>query len=105
WFLPGTNRVVPQPKGVVGIISPWNYPVHLTLAPLAAAVAAGNRVMIKMSELTPATTGFVARLIAENFGREEIFVTGGGVELARESSSLPSKHLLFTRSTPAGRAL
>jgi len=103
WFLPGTNRVVPQPKGVVGIISPWNYPVHLTLAPLAAAVAAGNRVMIKMSELTPATTGFVARLIAENFGREEIFVTGGGVEVAREFSSLPFNHLLFTGSTAAGR--
>lgn len=67
WFLPGRNRVVAQPKGVVGIISPWNYPAHLTLAPLAAAIAAGNRAMVKMSELTPSTAALLARLVAEQF--------------------------------------
>ena len=103
WFLPGTNRVVAQPKGVVGIISPWNYPVHLTLAPLAAAVAAGNRVMVKMSELTPSTAALLARLVAEQFPRDEIFVTGGEVEVARRFSALPFDHLLFTGSTAVGR--
>jgi coniferyl-aldehyde dehydrogenase len=103
WFLPGTNRVVAQPKGVVGIIAPWNYPVHLTLAPLAAAVAAGNRAMVKMSELTPSTAALLARLVAEQFGQDEIFITGGEVEVARQFSSLPFDHLLFTGSTAVGR--
>jgi len=103
WFLPGTNRVVAQPKGVVGIIAPWNYPVHLTLAPLAAAVAAGNRAMVKMSELTPHTAALLARLVAEQFGEDEIFITGGEVEMARQFSSLPFDHLLFTGSTAVGR--
>ena len=62
WFLPGGNKVVRQPLGVVGVISPWNYPVHLTLAPVAAALAAGNRVMVKMSEAVPQTTALLKRL-------------------------------------------
>jgi acyl-CoA reductase-like NAD-dependent aldehyde dehydrogenase len=103
WFLPGTNRVVAQPKGVVGIIAPWNYPVHLTLAPLAAAVAAGNRAMVKMSELTPSTAALLARLVAEQFPEDEIFITGGEVEVARQFSALPFDHLLFTGSTAVGR--
>ena len=53
WFMPGGNRVHYQPRGVVGIMSPWNYPLHLTMAPLATAIAAGNRMMVKMSEHTP----------------------------------------------------
>src|SRR5581483_685923 len=83
--------------------APWNYPVHLTLAPLAAAVAAGNRAMVKMSELTPHTAALLARLVAEQFGEDEIFITGGEVEMARQFSSLPFDHLLFTGSTAVGR--
>ncbi|HVL59110.1 MAG TPA: aldehyde dehydrogenase family protein, partial [Burkholderiaceae bacterium] len=71
-----TNRVWVeyQPKGVVGIIAPWNFPVYLTLGPLATALAAGNRAMIKMSELTPATTAAVRALLAECFDDDEVAV-------------------------------
>jgi acyl-CoA reductase-like NAD-dependent aldehyde dehydrogenase len=103
WFVPAANRLVPQPKGVVGIISPWNYPVNLTLGPLAAAVAAGNRVMAKTSEFTPATGELLARLVASGFPRDQLHVLGGGVEVAQEFSSLPWDHLLFTGSTAVGR--
>jgi coniferyl-aldehyde dehydrogenase len=103
WFVPAANRLIPQPKGVVGIISPWNYPVNLTVGPMAAAVAAGNRVMAKTSEFTPATGELLARLVAANFPRDQIHVLGGGVEVAQEFSSLPWDHLLFTGSTAVGR--
>jgi acyl-CoA reductase-like NAD-dependent aldehyde dehydrogenase len=103
WFIPAGNRLIPQPKGAVGIISPWNYPVNLTVGPLAAAVAAGNRVMAKTSEFTPATGDLLARLVAGSFPREQIHVLGGGVEVAQEFSSLPFDHLLFTGSTAVGR--
>jgi coniferyl-aldehyde dehydrogenase len=103
WFIPAGNRLIPQPKGVVGIISPWNYPVNLTVGPMAAAVAAGNRVMAKTSEFTPATGELFARLVAARFPREEIHVLGGGVEVAKEFGSLPFDHLLFTGSTAVGR--
>ncbi|MGI8853005.1 MAG: aldehyde dehydrogenase family protein [Methyloceanibacter sp.] len=66
-FFPGSNRVLYQPLGVVGVVSPWNYPVSLALAPLATALAAGNRVMLKPSELTPATTELLASTLAELF--------------------------------------
>ena len=105
WFLPGSNRVVAQPKGVIGIVAPWNYPVHLTIAPLAAALAAGNRAMIKMSEFTPATTALLTRLLGEAFPIEQVYITGGDAEIAREFCSLPLDHLLFTGSTQNGRAV
>ena len=103
WFLPGSNRVLAQPKGVVGIMSPWNYPVHLTIAPLVAAVAAGNRVMVKMSEATPATAALMGRLIGECFGRDEVCVVRGEVDVSRTFAALPFDHLLFTGSTEVGR--
>ena len=68
-FFPGSNRVVYQPLGVVGIISPWNYPVSLALVPLATAIAAGNRVMLKPSEFTPATTALLASMLGETLRR------------------------------------
>lgn len=103
WFMPGGNRVISQPRGVVGIMSPWNYPLHLTMAPLAAAVAAGNRVMIKMSEHTPNTTMLLKRLISENFRADEICVVAGDADVAKRFASLPFDHLLFTGSTGVGR--
>lgn len=103
WFLPGSNRVVYQPLGVVGVVAPWNYSVHLALAPVVAAIAAGNRVMVKMSEYTPTTTALMKRLLSETFPRERLFIAGGGPTVAKAFASLPFDHLLFTGSTAVGR--
>ena len=63
WFLPGSSKVIHQPVGVVGIIAPWNYPVYLSAGPLAAALAAGNRAMVKLSEFTPRTSELFDTLV------------------------------------------
>ena len=102
-FLPGRAKVVHQPLGVVGIISPWNYPVQLAFSPLAAAMAAGNRVMLKPSEFTPATSDLMARLLGEAFPADEIAVVTGGPEVGRAFSELAFDHLLFTGATAVGR--
>lgn len=102
-FWPGKARVHYQPLGVVGIISPWNYPVQLTLAPLVAAIAAGNRAMIKPSEFTPRTGDLIQRLLAEVFDATEVSVVEGGPEVAQAFSRLKFDHLLFTGSTAVGR--
>lgn len=100
---PGSGRVHYQPLGVIGIISPWNYPVFLALSPLVGALAAGNRVMIKPSELTPNTSTLLKALIAETFRDDEVMVVPGGPQVAQEFSSLKFDHLLFTGSTNTGR--
>jgi acyl-CoA reductase-like NAD-dependent aldehyde dehydrogenase len=104
-LLPASGRVMPQPKGVVGVIAPWNFPVYLSLAPVAAAFAAGNRVMLKPSELTPRTSAVMARMAASAFDRDEWSVHTGGVALARAFADLPFGHLLFTGSTRVGREI
>lgn len=96
-------RIEYQPLGVVGIISPWNYPVNLAFSPMADAIAAGNRVMLKPSEYTPATSALMATLLAEAFDETEIAVVLGGPETASAFSALPFDHLLFTGSTAIGR--
>jgi len=100
-----TNRawVEYQPKGVVGIIVPWNFPVYLGLGPLIAALAAGNRAMIKMSEFTPQTTEVVSGMLADAFHEDEVAVFGGEVEEARAFGALPFDHLVFTGSPAVGR--
>jgi acyl-CoA reductase-like NAD-dependent aldehyde dehydrogenase len=103
WFLPARIEIRPQPLGVVGIIVPWNYPVYLAIGPLAAALAAGNRVMIKMSEFTPRTGAVFAKMIADNFSPDHVTVITGDAGVAREFASLPFDHLLFTGSTAVGR--
>ena len=103
WFLPARTEIRPQPLGVVGIIVPWNYPVLLAVAPLAAALGAGNRVMVKMSELTPQTSALFARLVSEHFAADQVTVVTGGADVAQEFSRLPFDHLLFTGSTAVGR--
>ena len=103
WFLPARNEIRPQPLGVVGIIVPWNYPIYLAIAPLAGALAAGNRVLVKMSELTPKTSELFATLIAQHFPVDQVMVVNGGAEVAREFASLPFDHLLFTGSTAVGK--
>lgn len=97
------NWVVPQPVGVVGVLSPWNYPFDLCMGPAIDALAAGNRVMIKPSELTPRFSGLLARLVAESFGADEMAVVQGDADLAARFSALPFDHLIFTGSTAVGR--
>ena len=94
-----------QPKGVVGIISPWNFPGYLTLGPLVAALAAGNRAMIKMSELLPASTEAMKALLAECFDADEVAVMGGDAAVGKAFAALPFDHLIFTGSTEVGRAV
>ena len=92
-----------QPKGVVGLISPWNFPINLTFAPLAGIFAAGNRAMIKLSEFTPATSALLAKLIGQAFNEEELYVVTGEANVAAIFASLPFDHLLFTGSTVVGK--
>ncbi|MGH6736071.1 MAG: coniferyl aldehyde dehydrogenase [Methyloceanibacter sp.] len=104
-FKPGSAKVVYQPLGVVGIVAPWNFPVSLALTPLATALAAGNRAMVKPSEMTPATTELIASMLAETFDEEQVAVVTGDAEVGKAFSSLPFDHLLFTGSIPVGRAI
>ncbi len=92
-----------QPKGVVGVISPWNFPVNLTFAPLAGILAAGNRAMIKPSEHTPATSELLAQMFRSAFGEDEIAVVTGGPEVGSAFAGLPFDHLIFTGATSVGR--
>ena len=101
--LPGRAEVWREPKGVVGVLSPWNYPVQLALVPLATAVAAGNRVILKPSERTPRTADLLARLVAQAFPPDEVAVVTGGPDVAAAVAALPLDHLFFTGSTATGR--
>ncbi|MFN3943814.1 MAG: coniferyl aldehyde dehydrogenase [Allosphingosinicella sp.] len=102
-FQPARAWVRWEPLGVIGIISPWNYPLQLAISPLVDAIAAGNRAMVKPSELTPAFSDLLKRLIAERFDEVELAVVTGGVEVGQYFASLPFDHLLFTGSTAVGR--
>jgi acyl-CoA reductase-like NAD-dependent aldehyde dehydrogenase len=103
WFQPGRAELRYQPLGVVGIIVPWNYPVYLAVGPLVAALAAGNRVLLKMSEFTPATASLFAELVGKYFADDEVAVIEGDAGVAQAFSQLPFDHLLFTGSTSVGR--
>ncbi|GEM80317.1 coniferyl aldehyde dehydrogenase [Vibrio superstes] len=98
---PSKVRVEYQPVGVVGIISPWNFPIMLSIAPLATAIAAGNKVMLKLSEFTPNTNEVIERILSVI--DEEVTVVQGGAGVAASFSELPFDHLLFTGSTHVGR--
>ncbi|MBA1157712.1 aldehyde dehydrogenase family protein [Microvirga mediterraneensis] len=102
-FQPGRGRVIYQPLGVVGIVSPWNYPIQLTLSPLAGALAAGNRILIKPSEITPRTSALLEQVIGEVFDPTEVAVVQGGPDVAKAFSRLKLDHLFFTGSTAVGR--
>ncbi len=103
WLLPARAKVLPQPLGVVGIVVPWNYPVLLAAGPLICALAAGNRALIKMSELTPRTSALFEQLIARTFARDHVAVVNGDAAVGAAFSALPFDHLLFTGSTTVGR--
>ena len=102
WFQPGKSRLMPQPLGVVGIVVPWNYPLYLTVGPLAGALVAGNRAMIKLSEYTPRFAELFARLVQATFAPDEVAVVNGDAEVAAAFTALPFDHLLFTGSTSVG---
>lgn len=92
-----------QPKGVVGIISPWNFPVNLAFSPLAGVLAAGNRAMIKPSEFTEKTSALMAELIGQYYEEDEVAVVTGGPEIGAAFSELPFDHLVFTGATSVAR--
>lgn len=102
-FQPASAKVIYQPKGVVGIIAPWNYPVFLSLGPLTAALAAGNVAMIKMSEYTPKTTSLLAEVISNSFLQERVAIVSGDAQMAASFSNLAFDHLFFTGSTSVGK--
>lgn len=101
--LPGCSRLIPQPLGVVGILGTWNYPIGTTLAGAVGALAAGNRLIIKPSELAPRTAALTAEMVGHYFKACEIAVITGGPEHAIAISELPLDHLLFTGSPQTGR--
>ena len=102
-FLSNSLRVRYQPKGVVGVIVPWNFPIYLALGPLAAALAAGNRAMIKMPEVTPATNAVLRRMLGEIFTSEQVAVIGEELADPNAFTSLPFDHIVFTGSPAVGR--
>jgi coniferyl-aldehyde dehydrogenase len=104
-FLPARGEIRHQPLGVVGIVSPWNYPIQLALIPLADAIAAGNHVMLKPSEHTPRTSQLLARLLSEAFPSERVTVVQGDAAVGAAFTRLPFDHLVFTGSTSVGRAV
>jgi coniferyl-aldehyde dehydrogenase len=92
-----------QPKGVVGVIAPWNFPVNLAMGPLAGIFAAGNRAMVKTSEFTPKTAALFEEVVGRYFDPAELVFVSGGPEVGREFSALPFDHLIFTGATAIGR--
>jgi acyl-CoA reductase-like NAD-dependent aldehyde dehydrogenase len=103
WFRFGRARIVRQPLGVVGILAPWNYPLLLSFGPLVAALAAGNRVMVKMSEFSTAFGSLLAELVARHFAQDHVTIVQGGVEVGKAFAALPFDHLLYTGGTSVGR--
>ncbi len=96
-------RIEYQPKGVIGVISPWNFPINLTFVPLGGIFAAGNRVMIKPSEFTPVTSELMARMFREVYDETEVAVVTGGPAVGEAFSRQPFDHLLFTGATSVAR--
>lgn len=102
-LFPGSSRIVPEPFGSALVIAPWNYPVLLVLAPVVAALAAGNCAILKPSELAPATSALVARMIGETFDPEVLAVVEGGIEPTQALLRQPFDYIFYTGSTRVGR--
>lgn len=99
----GKSIIHYQPKGIIGIMTPWNVPVNMIFSPLADALAAGNRVMIKPSEFTPNTNAVMQGLFKKYFEETEIAFACGGPEVGAAFSNLPLDHLIFTGATSIGK--
>lgn len=102
-FLPARAEVRYQPLGVVGIVAPWNYPVHLALNPLVGALAAGNRALIKPSEFAPETATLLEDIVKATFATDHVVVVNGGSDVGSAFARLPFDHLVFTGSTKVGK--
>lgn len=102
-LLGGRSRIEYQPKGVVGVVAPWNFPVAMVFQPMAGILAAGNRAMVKPSEFTPATSDLMASMIAEAFDPSEVAVFTGGPEVGQAFAGLPFDHMIFTGATGIAR--
>ena len=102
-FLSNSLQVTYQPKGVVGVIVPWNFPVYLALGPLVTALAAGNRVMIKMPGITPATNAVLASMLGEIFDEDEVAVVGEELLDPNVFTAQPFNHIVFTGSSAVGK--
>ncbi len=102
-LLGARGRIEYQPKGVVGIIAPWNFPVQLVMSPLAGVFAAGNRAMVKTSEYTPMVSALMAELAGRYFDPAELAFVAGGPEAGRAFAEMPFDHLLFTGATGIAR--
>jgi coniferyl-aldehyde dehydrogenase len=102
-LLGGRSSIQYQPKGVVGVIAPWNFPLGMVFEPLAGVIAAGNRAMIKPSEFTPATSELIAEMVGKTFDPTEIAVVTGGPEVGQAFSSLAFDHMVFTGATSVAR--
>lgn len=116
WMKPERRKVAPplnllganaairyQPKGVIGAIATWNFPVWVPMSPLGGIFAAGNRCMLKLSEFTPSTSSFLAELIGQYFDTEELVAVTGGAETGAAFAALPFDHILFTGATSIGK--
>lgn len=104
-YAPAVTKILYQPKGVVGVIGAWNYPIQLNLGPLVGALAAGNHVMIKPSELAPQTAALMEDLISHSFPTSYITVCNGDVDVSAAFSTLPFDHICFTGSTRVGKII
>jgi coniferyl-aldehyde dehydrogenase len=104
-FKPARGEIRYTPLGVVGVVAPWNYPFQLAIIPLANAIAAGNRVMIKPSEFTPQVSALIEKIIGEVFSADEVAVVQGDADVGAAFTRLPFDHLLFTGSTAVGRVV
>jgi coniferyl-aldehyde dehydrogenase len=102
-FHPARAAAEPVPKGVVGVMAPWNYPVQLLLLPAVDALAAGNRLALKPSEAVPRTAGLLAEILPQALGEDVVQVVLGGPEVAAEFAAQPWDHLVFTGGTATGR--
>ena len=102
-LLGAKNEIRFQPKGSVGIVAPWNFPVSMVFSPLAGVFAAGNRAMVKPSEFTPVTSALMEKLVGEYFDPMVMKVFTGGADVGSEFTSLPFDHIIFTGSTSVGK--
>ncbi|MDA9368109.1 coniferyl aldehyde dehydrogenase [Paraglaciecola sp.] len=102
-LLGSRSKIEYQPKGVVGVIAPWNFPLGMVFEPLANILAAGNRAMIKPSEFTPETAAVIKALVSESFDATELAVITGGPEVGQAFSSLPYDHMIFTGATSVAK--
>lgn len=100
---PGRSYIKPEPLGTVFIIGAWNYPVQLILAPLVAAISAGNCAIVKPSELAPATSSLLAKLIPQYLPKDLVSVVEGGVDETTELLKLPFQHIMYTGNGHVGR--